>query len=191
MRLLLLLLALPSFAAAEIGLPPLITPATQEALSAIRASFPRTAKGVTTVARQKAESGTATVRSDWRRYSYAGPSRRSYECVPALRALDAALDMTESRRGSSGCSGSRGLFADWRTLTPLKAGEAPDGEVVEAVWVRATVQITMSDPRGCVAYADTLDYLLDRLPVRGVSQTVFCQQGGGYISVSFEYLAAN
>lgn len=187
MRLLLLLLALPSVGAAEPGLAPFITPATQEALSAIRNSFPRHAR----VSRQKSEPGTATVRSDWRRYSYAGPSRRYYDCVPALQALNAALDMTQSRPGSSGCSGSRGLFADWRTLTPLKAGETPDGEVVEAVWVRATVQITLSDSRGCMAYADTLDYLLERLPVRSVSQTVFCQQGSGYISASFEYLAAN
>ena len=187
MRQLLLLLVLPSFAAAELGLPPLITPATQEALSTIQASFPRHAA----ISRQKAAPGTSTVRADWRRYSYAGPSRRYYECVPALQALNAALDMTQSRPGSSGCSGSRGLFADWRTLTPLKAGETPDGEAVEAVWVRATLQITLSDPRGCMAYAETLDYLFERLPVRSVSQTVFCQQGSGYISASFEYLAAN
>ncbi len=190
MRHFLLLLALPSFAAAEPGLPALITPAVQEALAAIQSAFPRPMAGGA-VTKQKAAPGTATVRSDWRRYSYDGPSRRSYDCVPALQALNAALDMTESRRGSSGCSGGRGLFADWRTLTPLKEGETPDGAVVEAVWVRATVQITVSDPRGCVAYADTLDYLLERLPVRGVSQTVFCQQGSGYISASFEYLAAN
>jgi len=187
MRHLLLLLALPSLAAAEPGLPPFITPAVQEALTAIQAAFPRPG----TVTKQRAAPGTATVRSEWRRYSYAGPSRRAYDCVPALQALDAALDMTESRRGASGCSGSRGLFADWRTLTPLKDGETPDGEVVEAVWVRATVQITLSDPRDCMAYADTLDYLLESLPVRGVSHAVFCQQGRGHISASFEYLGTS
>lgn len=187
MRHLLLLLALPSLAAAEPGLPTFITPSVQDAVAAIQSSFPRPGA----VTRRQAAPGTATVRSEWRRYSYDGPGRRSYDCVPALQALDAALDMTESRRGSSGCSGSRGLFADWRTLTPLKEGETPDGAVVEAVWVRATMQITLSDPRGCMAYADTLDYLLDRLPVRGVSRTVFCQQGRGYISASFEYLGTS
>lgn len=115
MRHLLLLLALPSFAAAE---PGFITPAVQEALTAIQSAFPRPLA----VTRRKAAPGSATVRSEWRRYSYDGPSQRSCDCFPALQALD---------------------------------------------------------------------YLLERLPVRGVSQSVFCQQGRGYISASFEYLGTS
>ena len=185
--------------AAELNRAPFMTPAVSEAFQALQASISRskavymsvpgaTVAGLDGVVKQGA--ATETVRAAWKRYYYDGPQRRHYDCWPALQALGAALDMTESRRGSSGCSGSRGLSADWLTLTPLKEGETPDGPVVEATWVRATMQTSLSDPRGCVAYADTLGYLLDRLPVRRVTQSVFCQQGSGYISVSFEYPAS-
>ena len=174
-------------AAAQLRLPDFITPEFRAILEGVRKSVPPQSAEGAHVSRS-AVDGAQSVRAVWRSASYDGPSHRTYDCVPALNAVVAALDATESRPGQRGCSGSRGLFATWTALTPLKAGEAPSGDVVEATWARANLQYSMSDSRGCSAFVETLEYMLDRLPVRNVNESVFCQPGSSLIMVSFEYL---
>lgn len=126
--------------------------------------------------------GAPAVRASWREGAYNGPPRR-YDCIPALNAVVAALDAVEAKSGARGCSGSRGVFASWSALTPAEDGG------VEAVWGRAQLQYTLSDPRGCSAFAETLEHMLDVLPVRNVNVSVFCQPGNSFISAGFDYLA--
>jgi len=157
------------------------------ALAAAGTTAPRLDASGARVSRRPAAD--ATVRAVWRQSSYDGPRRR-YDCIPALHAVAAALDAVEAKSVSRGCSGSRGVFATWSALTPLKDGETPSGPVVEASWVRAQLQFSLSDPRGCSAFAETLEHMLDVLPVRNVNVSVFCQPGSSFISAGFDYPAA-
>lgn len=135
------------------------------------------------------------VKAAWRAYAYDGPRRRHpYECVPALHAVNDVLSLMEARVRRKHCSGYNGLVAEWESLVPVEApasaaAAAAPGQAVDAAWVRGTLQVSLADPHGCWVYSETLDYLLDMLPVKKPSQTVFCQQGQSFISVSFDYLA--
>ncbi len=157
-----------------------------------------------------------TVKAVWKHYAYDGPRYRGWDCIASLNALDDLLWMMEARRKKSQCSWNWGLQAEWEALTPVKdqnsrsvarfldglerqggwlsgLGEkwkdsgAPE-EPAEALWARANLQRSMNDTWACNIYANTLDYLLDRLPVRNVNQMVFCQTGTSFISLSFDYL---
>ena len=154
------------------------------------------------------------VKAVWKSYEYDGPRYRGYECVPSLHAVQDVLDLIRGRRRAAQCSWSMGVDARWEALAPAKPeslavarlvrsldGKAPwligldekwsEGAPaeVDAVWARGTIHRTISDLRDCNIYSETMDYLLERLPVRGVQQSVFCQPGSSWISVSFEFLA--
>lgn len=159
--------------AAENARPPIANPALRDVLDALRAALP----------------GKETVRAHWKAHVYDGPRRRGYDCVPTLQALGDLLEMSGAKKGRQQCSWNYGLQADWKSLTPLKHGEAPEGPAVDAIWARAQLHRQISDLRGCNAYVETLDWLLDRLPTRGVNSQVFCQSGSSYITVSFEFPA--
>lgn len=131
-----------------------------------------------------ASAKTGAAGAVWKRYVYDGPVYRRNDCIGALQAVDDLVTMTDSRRGQINCSWNYGLRADWETLTPAKEGP------VDAVWARATLQKSMGDLRACNVYVDTLDYMLHRLPVKNVTQNVYCNTGSSYISLSFDYLAS-
>lgn len=152
------------------------------AVLSVLATVPDTAKA----AMQPAAVSEGTIRATWKKHGMSGGPRRN-QCVSALYALDDVLNMTDARNVRKGCSWNNGLRADWESLTALKDGEQAD-EVVQAVWKTASMQRHMSGG-DCYGYMEALDRVLERVPVRKVQQSVFCDGGSGFISLSFEYLA--
>ncbi len=156
---------------------------------------------------------TGTVKAEWKSFYYDGPNYRRYECASALSVLRDFLSVIDARKVSSRCSWNYGLSADWQALVPVKesggakaigamlsSGEGPfagigekwrelaEGGRLEARWQSVALQYSMNDLRACNTYMNVLDYLLDELPVRNVSSTVFCSSGSSFIRVQFDYL---
>ena len=140
-------------------------------------------------AEPSAKAAAGPVKAVWRKQYYDGPRQR-YGCVTAMGAVRDAVDATNSREGVVRCSGRDGLRADWTALVPLKDGEQTNEPVVDAAWSRAGWQRTTSGGNDCNAYIETLEWMLDRLPVRNVTLNAFCQPGSSHISLNFEYLTA-
>ncbi len=161
-----------------------------------------------------AAAETKPIKAEWKSYYYQGPTYRRYECANAMSAVEEVLAIIDARKVYTKCSWNYGLSADWEALTLVK--EDPSGKaigmmfssrvgpftgldskwrelsgkegVIEARWQTISLQRRMNDLRACNTYVRVLDYLLDELPVRNISQTVFCNTGMSYIHVRFDYL---
>lgn len=159
----------------------------------------------------RAEAGT--VKAEWKANYYRGPSYR-WGCVQVLMGVEQILSLVEAREVKAHCSGNYGLRASWEALSPTKDSakekiaallpspgrgifggvaerwrELSDSSTINAVWRRGTLQYQISDGRACQAFVEAMDYMLAELPVRNVNQTVFCNTGSGFISLSLDYLA--
>lgn len=161
-----------------------------------------------------AAAETKPIKAEWKSYYYDGPNYRRYQCANAMSAVEEILSIIDARKVYTKCSWNYGLSADWEALTLVKEDPSAkaitaifsprvgpfrgldskwrelsgEGGVIEARWQTVSLQRRMSDLRACNTYVRVLDYLLDELPVRNISQTVFCNTGSSYIHVRFDYL---
>lgn len=155
-----------------------------------------------------------SVSVEWRPYDYRGPSYR-WGCVDALMGVENILSLIQARQVKAYCSVNYGLQAHWEALAPSRvqagrervgalisaqertgafSGKLAGGEILgeaslKAHWRRGTLQYNLSSVRACNVFAELLDNLLPELPVRNVSQTVFCNTGSSTVYLSLEYLA--
>ncbi len=167
------------------------------------------------LAPQAAAASTQTVKASWEP-GYLDARYRGYDCVHAQNAIEDILRLIDGRRVETKCYWRSGLVSSWEVLTPVKkdlkkkkigdflsrqsdspwlAGVKADidtfseeATVLDARWQSATLSRWTQDALACNIYADTLDRLLDELPIKRGNYTIFCNQGSGHISVNLEYL---
>lgn len=112
-------------------------------------------------------------------------SQGGYACSSIYDAAHVVLNAIEARNVYFDCYYYGGAHLSFWSLK--ETASHPEAPSVPAVWV--TQQITLfRDGYRCAEVAEWVDWFLDRVTVRNVTSSVFCNMNGGTLFYRFEAL---